>query len=179
MSEIIILSLCVSSSMFRYHFKCYFFEHFKFILNKKIKIVTVQKRNINKDIRDCLHQLTSDFLIQLILTKGDPFLYVHTDFWRLRIAIRSNWNNYYNITNVPTTSRISQMKQISDSHCFLHLFTNSASQHVSVTAQSLFECKLVCLVFHPLDTWRIYSTIALKLKFDRSIQIKYVTDVEM
>ena len=39
------------------------------------------------------------------------------------------------------------MKQISGSHCFLHLFTNTTSQHLLLTALSLCECKLAfCLV---------------------------------
>ena len=42
-----------------------------------------------------------------------------------------------------------------------------------MTAQSLFECKLVCSVFQRIDIGRIYSLIALKLKFDWSIQITW------
>ena len=44
------------------------------------------------------------------------------------------------------------MKQISGSHYFLHLFTNSTSQHLQLNALSLRECKLVfCSVL-----WRVY-----------------------
>ena len=44
------------------------------------------------------------------------------------------------------------MKQISDSHYFLHLFTNSTSQNLQLTALSVCECKLVlCSLL-----WRVY-----------------------
>ena len=46
---------------------------------------------------------TSNFLIQPLLTTVDSFLYVHIRFRIFRVVIWTNWNNYYNITNVPTT----------------------------------------------------------------------------
>ena len=54
--------------------------------------MTFQKRNINKDICDCLHKLTSNFSIEPVLTTVYPFLSVHTGFRILIIAIISNWN---------------------------------------------------------------------------------------
>ena len=122
-----------------------------FEIKKKIRTVSAQKRNIRKDICNCLLQLTSNFLIQPILntvclfvyvpmgfwilaiairsklTSVYPFIYVHIGFWIFTIAIRSNWSCYHNITNVRTTLHLSQIKQISDSYYVLHLFTNSTS----------------------------------------------------
>ena len=77
-------TLCFSSSTFSYHFECSFLE----------------QRNISKDIVST-SWLTSDALIQSLLTTVHPFLYVHFGFWILRIAIILTWNNYYNITNLP------------------------------------------------------------------------------
>ena len=111
----------------------------------------MQNWNISKNICNCLHKLTSD--------------------WMLRIAIRPNWNNYYNIANVLTTLHLSQMKRISSSHYFFHLFTNSTSQHVPMTALSLCKYKLVCSVLQRVDIGRIYSLNAQILKFDWSTQI--------
>ena len=51
---------------------------------------------------------TSNFLTQFTV---HYFLYVHIRFRTFRIATRPNWNNYYNITNVPTTLYLSQMKR--------------------------------------------------------------------
>ena len=101
--------------------------------DKKVRTVAVQKRDISEEICGCLHYLTSNFLIQPLLTPIHPFLYAHIGFWILGIPIRPNWNNY-NITNVPTTLRLNQMKQICSSYYFLHLFINSPSQHVYVIA---------------------------------------------
>ena len=99
------------------------------------------------------------------------FLFEHILFKTFRIAIRPNWNNYCNITNIPTISCLSLMKRISGSHCFLHLFTNSTTQHVSLTALSLSEHKLnFCLVLQRVYVWKMYSSIALNLKFDWSLQ---------
>ena len=63
------------------------------------------------------------------------------------------------------------MTRISGFHYFLHLFTNSTSRHVPVTALSLFELKLVWSVLRRVDIGRLYSSIAQDLKFDWSIQI--------
>ena len=43
---------------------------------------------------------TRNFLIPALLTTVHSFLYVHIRFRTFRIAIRLNWNNYYNITNI-------------------------------------------------------------------------------
>ena len=53
------------------------------------------------------------------------------------------------------------------------MFTNSTSQHVSVTTLSLFECKLVCWVLRRVDIGIIYSLIAQNLKFNWSILITW------
>ena len=45
--------------------------------------------------KDCLHQLTSDFLIQQILTTVYAFVYVHIGFWILTLAIRSILTTVY------------------------------------------------------------------------------------
>ena len=55
------------------------------------------------------------------------------------------------------------MKRISGSQCFLHLFTNSTSQHVPVTALSVFESKVVCLVLRHVDIRGIFSSIAFEI----------------
>ena len=74
--------------------------------------MTVLKWSTSKDIYDCFHELTSDILIQPILTTVHPFFHVHIGLLILGIAIRRNWNNYYNITDVPTTLHLSQMNPI-------------------------------------------------------------------
>ena len=107
-------TLCFSSSIFRHHFQCFFLEQLYAIFNKKVRAVVVPKRMSVKTC-DCLHQLTSEFLAQSLLTTVHPFRYVHIDFWILRIAIRPNWDNCYNITVVPTALHLSQMKPISGS----------------------------------------------------------------
>ena len=81
-------------------------------------------------------------MIQPLLTTAHSFLYVHI---RFRIAIIPNWNNYYNITKVPTTLCLSQIKRISGSQYFLRLFANSTLQEFQLSALSLCECKLVFL----------------------------------
>ena len=65
------------------------------------------------------------------------------------------------------------MKRISGSHNFLHLFTNSTSQLVQVTALSQHEIKVVCPVPRRLHIGRIYSSIEQNLKFDWSIEITW------
>ena len=104
--------------------------------------MAVQKLNITKGICDCLYQLTRDFLIQPLLTAGHPFFYVHIGFRVLRIAIRPNLNNNYNITGI-TTLHLGQLKRISGCQYILYLLTKSTSQHISVTLLSLFQCTLV------------------------------------
>ena len=67
-----------------------------------------------------------------------------------------------------------QMKRISGSHYFPHLFTNSTSVHPSLTALSLAECKLTfCSVLQRVYVGRIYSSIAQNLKFDWSVQVTW------
>ena len=68
--------------------------------------------------------------------------------------------DYYNLTNGPTRLHLSEMKRISGSQYVLRLLTNSTSQHVPVTALSLFyEFKLVYSVLWRADLGRIYSSI--------------------
>ena len=74
------------------------------------------------------------------------------------------------ITTTPDNAIDSNMKYKA-SHHLLHLFINSTSQHLLVTALSLYQCKLVCLVFQLVDVVRIYSLIAQSLKFAWQIQI--------
>ena len=93
-------------------------SNFKPFLIKKVRTVTVQKQNISQDTCHCLHSW------QPLLTTVLSFLDVHIRFRTFRIVVRPNWNNYYNITNVSTKLWQNQMKTISGSHCFLHLFTN-------------------------------------------------------
>ena len=69
---------------------------------------------------------------------------------------------------------MSQMKRISGSHHFPHLFTNSTSVHPSLTALSLAECKLTfCLVLQRVYVGRIYSSTAQNLKSDWSVQVTW------
>ena len=42
--------------------------------------MAVQTPNVSKDTCDCLHKLTSDFLIQPLLAAVHPFLYVHIGY---------------------------------------------------------------------------------------------------
>ena len=64
-------------------------------------------------------------MILPLLTTVHYFLYVHIRFRTFKIAIKPNWNSYYNISNVPTTLYLSQMKRICGSHYFLDLLTKS------------------------------------------------------
>ena len=114
-----------------------------------------------------------DFLTQLLLTAAHPFLYEHIGFWILRIDMRTIWNSYYNTTNVPTRLHLSQIKRISSSYRFFHLLTNWNSQHIPVTAFSLYKCKSVCPVVRRVDIGRIYSAVVQSLKFEWSIQITW------
>ena len=120
-------NLCFSSFIFNNIMSNFYWSNFETILNKKVRTVAVQKWNISKDICDCLHlwlfgTTSTHYTVH-------SFLYVHIRFRTFKIAIRSNWNNNYNITNVPTTLYMSQMKGISGWHYFLHLVTNSTPQH--------------------------------------------------
>ena len=131
-------ALSFSSCKFRYHFKWFFLEQLSAIFNKKVRTVAAQKRNIIKGICDCS---TIDVLMQPLRTTVHSFLDLHIAFRVFRIGLRPNWNNNYNITSEPATLHKSQMKRISGSHYFLHLFTNSTPQHVLLT--TLCECKLL------------------------------------
>ena len=122
---------------------------------------------------DYLHYLTCDVLIQPLLITVQPFLYAHIGFWTFRITIRTNWNSYYNTTNVPTALHLSQMKRFSGSLYFFHLFTNSALQQLPITALSVHKCKLVCSVLWRVEVGRIYSSITQNLKFDWSLNITW------
>ena len=155
-------NLCFSFSNFGYILSALILEQFESIFNKKV-------RNIGKDICECLNQLASNFLIQAVLIPVHHFLFVHIVFWILRKIIRPNWNNYFSITNVPTTLHMIHMKRISGYNYFLHLFPNVTSQHVPVTPISLFECKLVCLVLRCIDIGKIYSPVTKNFKVDWSI----------
>ena len=105
-------------------------------------------------------------MIQTLLAIVHSFFYVHIRFRTLRKDLRPKWKNYYDISNVPTTLYLSQMKSISDSHYFLHLFTNLRLQHLRLIALSLCKSKLVfCLVLQRVYVRRIYSLIAKKFKF--------------
>ena len=85
-----------------------------------------------------------------------PFLYVHSGFWTLGIAIRPNWNKYHNMTNAPTSLHLSQTKRISDSHYFFLFFTNSTLQHWPNYISLLeSECKLVCRVLWSYKIWNL------------------------
>ena len=65
-----------------------------------------------------------------------------------RVVIWTNWNNYYNITNVPTTLHLNQIKRILGSHQFLY---------------QLFHLRVF--------VGTIYSLVSKDLKFDWSIQV--------
>ena len=125
-----------------------------------------QQRHIKKKKQEKTAS-TSNFLIQPLLTTAQSFLYVQIRFRTFRIAITPSLNNYYNITNIPTTLYLSQMKRISCSHYFIY-------SQIWLTALSLFECKLVfCLVLRRVYVGRIYSSIAKDLKFDWPIQVTW------
>ena len=79
-----------------------------------------------------------NFLILTLFSTVHSFLYVHTGFRTSRIAIKPNWNNYYNIPNVPTTLYLSQMKQISSTHYFLDLFTNPTALAISYFGSHIY-----------------------------------------
>ena len=87
----------------------------------------------------------------------------------------ANFNNYYSLTKGSTRLHLTEIKGISGSHYFLHLFSNSTSIYVPGTALSLFyECMLIfvfCSVLQRVDLGRIYSSIAQYLEFDWSTQI--------
>ena len=94
-------------------------------------------------------------------------------FLKFRMAIRPNWDKFYNMTNLPTTLHLSQMKQVSGSHYFLCPFTDLTLLHFPVTVLSLREWKLVRSVLRHIDVGRIYSSIARNLNFDWSIQVMW------
>ena len=94
---------------------------------------------------------------------------MHIGFWILRIARRSHWNNFYNITKAPALLLLSPMKRISGSSYFLHQLCRTSQWPNYI---SLFECKLVW-VFRPVDIRIIYSSITQSLKFHLSIQITW------
>ena len=100
--------------------------------------------------------------------------FVHVRFRTFRIAIKANWTNYCNISNVLTTLYLSQMKRISGSHYFLDLFTNPTNCYLLLRCTHLREWKLVfCLVLRRAYVRRIYSLTAKDLKFDWSIQVTW------
>ena len=94
-------------------------------------------------------------------------------FLKFRMAIRPNWDNFYNMTNLPTTLHLSQMKQVSGSHYLLCPFTDLTLLHFPVTALSLRKWKLVRSVLRHIDVERIYSSIARNLNFDWSMQVMW------
>ena len=103
-----------------------------------------------------------------ILTRVHSFFYVHIRFRKFRIAIRPNRSNYYNITNVPTTLYLSQMKQISGSHYFLHLFTNSNSCSFPIPVKQVvcFQETHYCIILR--DYLHLYD-----LKFSKQVFWKF------
>ena len=125
------LTSCFSSSIFRYHFECFFLELKSFLI-KKQGLWLSRNRTLVKT-NNSTSWLVTFWYNHYSLATVHPFIYVHIGFWILTIAIRPNWNSYHNITNAPTSLHLSQIKRISDSHYFLLLFTNSTLQHVPVT----------------------------------------------
>ena len=115
-------------------------------------------------------------MIQPLLTTCHPFIYVHIGFWILKNIINTKlWNNYYNtndITDVPTTLLLSQMKRVPDYPYFLHPLPNSISLHVPVATLSLFECKLVGSVHWCIDIGKLYSLIAQKFEIRLLIKVR-------
>ena len=91
-------TLCFSSSIFRYHCDFFFASATLSHFSIKVRTVAVQKRNISS---------ASNFFIQPLLTRIHFFRYVNIRIRSFRIVIRPNRNNYYNITNVPTTFYLS------------------------------------------------------------------------
>ena len=114
-------------------------------------------------------------MILPLLTTVHFFLYVHIRFRALRIAIKPNWNNYYNISNLPSTLYLSQMKLIFGSHHFLYLLTKSdLLLYFLLRCAYRREWKLVfCSVLRRVCVRRIYSSIAKDLKFDWLIQVMW------
>ena len=101
-------------------------------------------------------------------------LCVHICFTTFKIAIKANWNIYYNISNVSATLNLSQMKRISGSHYFLDLFKNPTNCYLLLQCTHLREWKLVfCSVLRRVYVRRIYSSIAKDLKSDWSIQVTW------
>ena len=98
-----------------------------------------------------------------------PFLYVYNGTQAQKIAIRPKWNIFCN--NVPTTLHLSQIKRISGSQCFLHLFTYSISQLVTSTALSLFQSNLSFFSALRVDIRIIYSSVKGNVKLYWSTQI--------
>ena len=128
-------------------------------------------------------------MILPLLTTVHSFLYVHIRFRTFRIAIKPNWNNYYNISNAPTTLYLSLMKRISGSHYFLDMFINPTivirngkipflMTMIRLTALFLtLVCTSmwmeVCSMLRHVYVRRTYSSIAKDLKFDWSIQVTW------
>ena len=113
-----------------------------------------------------LHTTVHSFLMYTFI------LCVHICFTTFKIAIKANWNIYYNISNVSTTLNLSKMKRISGSHYFLDLFKNPTNCYLLLRCAHLREWKLVfCSMFRRIYVRRIYSLNAKDLKFDWSIQI--------
>ena len=98
-------------------------------------------------------------MIEPLPTTVYSSLYVHIRFRTVRIAIRPNWNDYYTWV---------KWNELSGSHHFLRLFTNTTNYTISLWMQASF-----CLVPRHVYLGRIYSSIPKDLKFDRSIQVTW------
>ena len=99
-------TLRFNCSKFRCHFECFFLEPFFYkskdwLPTNRISVKTYSTIS------------TSIFLTQTLPTAVHSFLYVHIRFRTFTIAIRPTSNNFYDITNVPTTLYLSRRRRTS------------------------------------------------------------------
>ena len=99
-------------------------------------------------------------MIEPLPTTVHSLLYVHIRIRTFRTTVRPNWNNYYILYTWV------KWNELSGSHYFLHLFTNTTNCDISLGMQG-------SLVPRRVYIGRNYGSIAKDLKLDWTIQVTW------
>ena len=125
-------TLCFSFSIFRYYFGCFFLERLKAYLINKKRLWLSRNR----------------ITVKTYATVSTSWLVI---FWYNHFSLQFILlTTCCNITNVPTTLHLSQVKRIPGFHYFLYLSTNSTSQRAPVSTLSPIHGFTILILFRKL-----------------------------
>ena len=126
------LTLCFSFSKFRYYFECFFLERLKAYLINKKRLWLSRNR----------------ITVKTYATVSTSWLVI---FWYNHFSLQFILlTTCCNITNVPTTLHLSQVKRIPGFHYFLYLSTNSNSQRAPVPTLPPIHGFTILILFRKL-----------------------------